>query len=56
MDNKIFYTKGDYILFGNPEERNGFIVCKTYKTRVKIHLLDKLNETTDKHKNNNKQQ
>jgi len=42
MNNK-YYIKYSYLMFGDPEKRNGFIVCKFYDVLVGQQLLNKLN-------------
>lgn len=44
MNNKVFYSKGKYILYGNPELRNSFIVCQTFNILMTHILLKILNK------------
>ena len=43
MEDKVYYQKGKYILYGNPELRNGKIVCKFYNKDIGNYLLRVLN-------------
>jgi len=45
MNNKVYYQKGKYILYGNPELRNGIIVCQTFDNGIRNYLLVILNKS-----------
>ena len=42
---KVYYSKGKFILFGNPELRDGKIVCQTFDTGIRNFLLIVLNKS-----------
>jgi hypothetical protein len=49
---KVFYQKGQYILYGNSITRDSIIFCQFFSEEARIKLLEVLNKEKDVQKSN----